>query len=122
MPAPLRTGRAREGAEEFNQHRNYQTGDSAKRIDWKVFARDERLLVKSYQEPEKTAYLIDINALCQSNKASADKEQILGMMAWQVDQAFKADAPWELRLGSAKLPSGKGKSHWRASMEALSEA
>lgn len=35
---------------EFAQHRAYSPGDELKRIDWKVFAKSERLVVKEYVE------------------------------------------------------------------------
>lgn len=35
---------------EFAQHRPYAPGDELRRIDWKVFARSERLVVKEYVE------------------------------------------------------------------------
>ena len=31
---------------EFAEHRLYNTGDSVKNIDWKLFARSDRLFVK----------------------------------------------------------------------------
>ena len=35
---------------EFAQHRPYSPGDELRRIDWKVFAKSERLVVKEYVE------------------------------------------------------------------------
>jgi uncharacterized protein (DUF58 family) len=35
---------------EFVQHREYAPGDELKRVDWKVFARSDRLVVKEYVE------------------------------------------------------------------------
>lgn len=35
---------------EFAQHRPYVPGDELRRVDWKVFARNERLVVKEYVE------------------------------------------------------------------------
>ncbi len=35
---------------EFAQHRPYSPGDELKRIDWRVFAKSERLVVKEYVE------------------------------------------------------------------------
>ncbi len=35
---------------EFAEHRQYNTGESTKHIDWKVFARTDRLYVKQYEE------------------------------------------------------------------------
>src|SRR5215204_1128467 len=35
---------------EFALHREYVPGDELKRVDWKVFARSDRLVVKQYVE------------------------------------------------------------------------
>lgn len=35
---------------EFAEHRLYNTGESTKHIDWKLYARTERLFVKRYEE------------------------------------------------------------------------
>ncbi len=35
---------------EFLQHRQYTTGDEIRHIDWKVFARQDRLVIKQYEE------------------------------------------------------------------------
>ena len=35
---------------EFAEHRHYNTGESTKHIDWKLFARTEKLFVKKYEE------------------------------------------------------------------------
>lgn len=35
---------------EFAEHRVYNTGESTKHVDWKLFARTERLFVKQYEE------------------------------------------------------------------------
>ena len=35
---------------EFSEHKQYNTGESTKNIDWKVFARTDKLYVKQYEE------------------------------------------------------------------------
>lgn len=35
---------------EFAEHRQYNTGESTRNIDWKLFARTDRLYVKKYEE------------------------------------------------------------------------
>jgi uncharacterized protein (DUF58 family) len=35
---------------EFAEHRQYNTGESVKHVDWKVFARSDKLFVKQYEE------------------------------------------------------------------------
>jgi uncharacterized protein (DUF58 family) len=35
---------------EFAEHRNYNVGDTIKHIDWKVFAKTDKLMIKKYDE------------------------------------------------------------------------
>ena len=35
---------------EFSEHKQYNSGESIKNIDWKVFARTDKLYVKQYEE------------------------------------------------------------------------
>ena len=35
---------------EFAEHRQYNQGESTKHIDWKLFARSDRLYIKQYEE------------------------------------------------------------------------
>ena len=35
---------------EFSEHKSYSAGDSIKNIDWKVYARTDKLFLKKYEE------------------------------------------------------------------------
>jgi uncharacterized protein (DUF58 family) len=35
---------------EFAEHRHYNSGESTKHIDWKLYARSEKLFIKKYEE------------------------------------------------------------------------
>ncbi len=35
---------------EFTEHRVYNTGESTKHVDWKLYARTEKLFVKQFEE------------------------------------------------------------------------
>ncbi len=58
---------------EFAEHRLYNTGESIRNIDWKVFARSEKLFVKKYEEETnlRSEIIIDISS---SMYYPADKE------------------------------------------------
>ena len=44
---------------EFAQYRQYVPGDELRRVDWKVFARTDRVVVKEYvEERELTVFLV----------------------------------------------------------------
>ena len=49
---------------EFLQHREYTTGDDLRHVDWKVWARQDRLYVKQYEEDTnlRCTLLVDVSA------------------------------------------------------------
>jgi uncharacterized protein (DUF58 family) len=48
---------------EFLQHREYVTGDDLRHVDWKVWARQDRLYVKQYEEETnlRSTLLVDVS-------------------------------------------------------------
>ena len=52
---------------EFAQHRAYAPGDELRRVDWKVFARTERLVVKEYVEETS----LSLNLLVDASESMA---------------------------------------------------
>ena len=48
---------------EFRQHRQYTLGDDLRHVDWKVWARQDRLYIKQYESEEKMQVnlLVDIS-------------------------------------------------------------
>src|SRR6476646_7517656 len=49
---------------EFLQHREYAPGDDLRRVDWKVWAKQDRLYVKQYEEDTnlRCTLLVDVSA------------------------------------------------------------
>jgi len=45
-----RVGRKTGNALEFSEYREYRPGDDLRRIDWRVYARSEQLMIKQYAE------------------------------------------------------------------------
>lgn len=58
---------------EFSQYREYVPGDELKRVDWKVFARSDRLVVKEFVEETNLA----LHLLVDSSESMA-----YGSLAW----------------------------------------
>lgn len=55
---------------EFLQHREYATGDDLRHVDWKVWARQDRLYVKQYEEETnlRCTLLVDVsNSMAYGN-------------------------------------------------------
>ena len=60
---------------EFVQHRNYAPGDEIRHIDWKVYARQDRLHVKQYEEETnlRLHLLVDRSASMAYRDAESNK-------------------------------------------------
>jgi hypothetical protein len=41
---------------EFAEHRLYNSGESTRHIDWKLYARSEKLFTKKYEEEKEPAF------------------------------------------------------------------
>jgi uncharacterized protein (DUF58 family) len=56
---------------EFSQYRHYRPGDDLKYIDWKLFARTDRLYTKQFRETTNLLCSIALDASASMNYASA---------------------------------------------------
>jgi uncharacterized protein (DUF58 family) len=60
---------------EFVQHRQYVAGDDVRHVDWKVWARQDRLVIKQYEEDTnlRCALLVDSSASMRYGRGSLNK-------------------------------------------------
>jgi len=60
---------------EFLQHRQYAPGDDLRRIDWKVWAKQDRLYVKQYEEDTnlRCTLVVDVSASMQYGSGPLSK-------------------------------------------------
>src|SRR6188472_467650 len=60
---------------EFLQHREYAPGDDLRRVDWKVWAKQDRLYVKQYEEDTnlRCTILLDVSASMNYGKGVFNK-------------------------------------------------
>lgn len=60
---------------EFAEHRLYNTGDNIRNVDWKVFARTDKLFLKKYEEETnlRCQIVIDCSSSMQYPKFKASK-------------------------------------------------
>lgn len=68
---------------EFSEYRQYMPGDSLRDLDWKVFAKTDRLYVKQYEEETnlKSHLLIDASASMAYRSGSIAKFQYASYVA-----------------------------------------
>jgi len=58
---------------EFLQHRPYVRGDDLRRMDWKVWARQDRLSVKEYEEETSLRLTLLVDGSASMDYAAADR-------------------------------------------------
>ena len=68
---------------EFLQHREYAPGDDPRRVDWKVFAKQERLYVKQYEEETnlRATLVVDVSGGMQYGSGPLNKYEYAATIA-----------------------------------------
>lgn len=61
---------------EFAEHRLYNTGESTRHLDWKLYAKTDKLFVKRYEEETnlRCRIIIDVSSSMNFPEAKADEE------------------------------------------------
>ena len=63
---------------EFRQHREYVPGDDLRHVDWKVWARQDRLTVKQFEEDTnlRCTLMVDVSSSMAYGKGAMNKYEI----------------------------------------------
>lgn len=112
---------------EFHQHRPYRAGDDLKHLDWKVYARSNRLYTRQYRETTNVAVMLVLDTSSSMNfPPESDRSKwrysvlIAAALAWlAVDQG---NAVGFLALENGKiqyLPARSGRVHLRSVLARL---
>jgi uncharacterized protein (DUF58 family) len=103
-----------QGDDDFAGHRNYQFGDSPKRVDWKASSREQGLLVKQFQGEVSSALWLDFNATTGNNH----ELRISQLARWVVD-ANAQNLKFGLRLPLLNIQPSTGEMHYHQCLAAL---
>ena len=131
LMAGMHKSRLRGISTEFAQHRQYAVGDDTRRLDWKVFARTNRLYLKEYEAETNmpVRFLIDTSQsmFFKSEKAAMTKfDYAATVVATLAYLLMQQKDTFGLALFSQKvlamLPPRGSRSHFRNVVEALSGA
>lgn len=102
------------GDKEYHEHRPYEQGHHAYKIDWKIYAKTDELLYKDYKFFDQKKIQLNYNEL------KGNKEERLEYLSFLIDKCLKEKTTWSLILPHKTLKSSKGITHFRHSMEAIS--
>jgi uncharacterized protein (DUF58 family) len=103
-----------QGDDDFAGHRNYQFGDSPKRVDWKASLREQGLLIKLFQSESSTTLWLDFNATTGDNA----ELRISQLTRWVVD-AENLNLKYGLRLPQLSISPNTGNIHYHQCLTAL---
>ncbi len=78
---------------EFQEYRNYQPGDELKHLDWRVYAKTDKLIVKKYQEEiqPKVEIITDIST-SMTAPAKEKYEAALVLSAFLLESAIRSES------------------------------
>ncbi|HKJ18121.1 MAG TPA: DUF58 domain-containing protein [Xanthomonadales bacterium] len=120
-PPPLpRTGRGDHGkaqkgdGEHFHGLREYQPGDSLRRIAWRTSARHQKLFTREMEAPREEA--------CEFNwylTPARDVEEKLSIMTAWILRAEHHQIPYSLEMPTEALPADLGEEHRAACLKIL---
>ena len=115
---------------EFAQHREYSRGDELRHLDWKVFARSDRLFVKQFEEETNLRALLCLDASGSMRFGGPGREsksdcsrRLAAALAYlllaQSDAVGLAVCDSDLR---AFVPARSARSHWPNLLRVLAQA
>jgi len=96
---------------EFSQYRHYRPGDDLKYVDWKLFARTDRVYTRQFRETTNMSalFVIDVSRSMDypgqgsgiRDQGSGIRDQGSGIRGWQVrSRAQCRGDPWDARARS----------------------
>ena len=113
---------------EFVQHRQYVAGDDVRHVDWKVWARQDRLVIKQYEEDTnlRCALLVDSSASMRYGRGALNKFDyactLAACIAYLVlrQQDAVGSVMFDNRIRS-RLPYRTARNHLNAILASLEE-
>ena len=111
---------------EFLQHREYVPGDDLRHVDWKVWARQDRLYIKQFEEDTnlRCTFLVDVSKSMEYGNGPLNKYEyactIAGSLAYLVLRQQDAVACWAFdERVRARVPHQSKRNHLLTIVEAL---
>jgi uncharacterized protein (DUF58 family) len=104
---------AGQGVDDFQGLKEYQPGDSWRRMHWKAWSRGGPLLVKDFADLRGDPLCLDFAAL------GGDTEQRLSRLCFWVLELSRQRAPFALHLPGQQVPLASSDEHRLACLQAL---
>ncbi len=101
--------------EGFSGHRQYVSGDTYSRIDWKIYARTRNIFIKEFKDSSTKKVVIDWDKLKISNL-----EDRISQIALWVDKACQLHVEFGIKIPGYQSPIQTGLQHYHECMKELS--
>ncbi len=111
------------GGDDFHSHRNYQKGDSQRRIDWRALAKGRPLLIKNFAAGDPKAIELSWHLLSSHSSTSSpsnpETEERLSQLTQWVIQAQAKGLAFSLSLPNQNIKIGQDLAHNKKCLEEL---
>jgi uncharacterized protein (DUF58 family) len=91
--------------DEFGLHIPYEQSLSAKRINWRIYAKNQQLYWKKFESQNYTPQELSLNSV------QGELEIKIQKLAFLIAFYNKSNIPWSLNLPALKIPTSKGTEH-----------
>lgn len=92
----------------FKEHREFQSSDSPRRIDWRVSQKHDQLMVKTFETNQGQSIHLDYNYTLEIS----DFEKQISQLALWTDIAEKNKMSYSFKFKNFSLPESAGESHY----------
>jgi len=106
---------AQSGSDDFAGFRSYQPGDSIRKIAWKIFAREQGLLIKKFNGNAINEVILQWDDVLHLNTI---EERLSQLCRWIIE-AEKKNVVYSLKLPNKTIETGIGLAHQRHCLESL---
>lgn len=100
--------------DDYDENRRYQSGDSPKHIDWKIYAKVDELYTKKFEHPLGNEIWLN-----WAQFPGVEKELRLSYLCYLILEAEKSNQAYGLKLPQATLGPAQGAVHQQHCLTAL---
>ncbi len=100
--------------DDYEENRRYQTGDSPRHIDWKIYAKVNELYTKKFNQPKGNEIWLNWDQF-----PGVEKELRLSYLCYQVLGSEKSNQAYGLKLPHVTLGPAQGAAHQQHCLTAL---
>jgi uncharacterized protein (DUF58 family) len=102
------------GSDDFSGHKVFENTDNLNRVDWKIYSRQQQMMVKQFKEGAQKSLLLDWD-----QTGFPETEDRLSQLATWVALAEKNGFDYQLRLSEQTTPLAHGQQHFHLCLESL---